>query len=58
MMNHDEKAKIAEDAQRAVDRGDTPNDACPWPFGSDHGRHWVASFLVMGGKRDELRGVL
>jgi len=37
---------IEDDARRAVLTGLTPNDACPWPFHSLEGRHWVAIYLV------------
>lgn len=46
-----EKAKIEADAKRAAESGKTPNEACPYPFATDEGMHWMAVFILAGGKR-------
>lgn len=45
-----EKAKIETAAKRAAAAGKTPNDACPYPFATDEGMHWMAVFILAGGK--------
>lgn len=38
------KAEIERAAQAAQARGLTPNEACPHPFRSKCGMHWLAAF--------------
>ncbi len=40
------KQAIEADARQAALTGKTPNDACPWPFKSAEGVHWMAIYLL------------
>lgn len=46
-----DKAKIEAEATRAATDGKTPNEACPYPFATDEGMHWMAVFILAGGQR-------
>lgn len=41
---HHAKGDIERQAQTAYAAGLTPNDACPYPFHSRCGMHWLAAF--------------
>jgi len=43
------KAQIALAARRAYLANLTPLEACPWPYGSQEGRHWIACWILAGG---------
>ena len=43
------KAQIALEAQRACRAQMGPLEACPWPYGSQEGRHWIACWILAGG---------
>lgn len=47
-MTDYEKRSIRSDAQRAFLLGQTPNEACPHPFGTVQGRHWLACYWCTG----------
>jgi hypothetical protein len=49
-LSADVKAAIEAQARSAANKGITPRDGCPWPFASREGRHWVAVWLLAGGK--------
>lgn len=40
------KQAIEADARQAALTGKTPNAACPWPFRSPEGVHWMAIYLL------------
>ena len=46
MLPVPEKAVIEQQAQEAVAAGLSLNEACPYPFDSDAGRHFVAVYLL------------
>ncbi|MGJ7544606.1 hypothetical protein [Variovorax sp. LT1R16] len=37
---------VKKAAKAAAERGDSLNDACPWPFYSDAGRQFKQFFIV------------
>lgn len=41
-----QKQAIEADARQAALTGKTPNAACPWPFRSPEGVHWMAIYLL------------
>ena len=45
-MTDDQKQRIAHEAFDAAYAGLRPIDACPYPFASDEGRHWVAVWTL------------
>jgi hypothetical protein len=45
-----EKREIEIDALKALREGTDPNFACPWPWTSEEGRHWVAVYLLNKGR--------
>ena len=38
------KTNVAREAREAYAAGLTPNDACPYPFQSECGLHWLAIY--------------
>jgi hypothetical protein len=44
-----EKAQIAQQALDALHAGQKPVEACPWPYASEEGRHWLAVWILAGG---------
>ena len=49
-MNQPTKAMIEQDAIRAAKAGRSHKDACPYPFKSDEGMHWLAVWILNGGQ--------
>ena len=45
-MTPERKHQIASEAIEASREGRTPLEACPYPFASDEGRHWVAVWTL------------
>lgn len=43
---HDIKARIEREARDAVARGESINDACPYPFGTAEALHFTAVYLL------------
>jgi hypothetical protein len=44
------KYRIELEANRAAKDGVSRRDACRWPYASLEGEHWLASFLIAGGR--------
>jgi len=40
------KAQVETEAREAYRAGGTPNEACPYPFHTDAGLHWLATFYL------------
>lgn len=40
------KATIEREATEAAHQGRSINDACPYPFDSDAGKHWLAIYAL------------
>ena len=40
------KAQVEAEAREAYHAGRTANDACPYPFHTDAGLHWLATFYL------------
>lgn len=38
------KAQVEAEARKAYHAGRTPNEACPYPFHTDAGLQWLATF--------------
>lgn len=44
--SHDTKARIEREARDAAARGESLNDACPYPFGTADALHFTAIYLL------------
>lgn len=40
------REQIERDAREAAEKGIGLRDACPYPFSSDAGRHFIATYLL------------
>lgn len=56
-MTPDQQQAIQQDAERAAQERQTPNEKCPHPFSSEQGRHWVKCYWAERDRRydDEYR---
>lgn len=45
-MTDEQKDRIEQEARAAVQAGQVLADACPYPFVSDEGQHFIAAYLV------------
>jgi hypothetical protein len=48
-LTPEEKKSIEANAVEAARDGLHPKDACPWPFGSEEGKHWIAVWALVWG---------
>jgi len=46
-MTPEQKESIQIDAERAAREGRTPNERCPHPFSSKHGKWWVECYWAI-----------
>lgn len=46
MMTKEQKRAIEADAIKAAKEGKTPNEACPWPFGTPEALQWLAAWSI------------
>lgn len=37
---------IEQEAREAAQAGESPRDACRWPFSTPEGEHWLAVFFL------------
>ena len=51
-MTPERKILIELDAKRAAQAHRTPVDACPYPFKSEEGLHWIAVWILAGGVKE------
>lgn len=52
-LTKEQKRAIEKDAENAAREGKQPQDACPWPYPSEEGMQWLATWAVAYTNRDD-----
>ncbi len=52
-LTDDLKRRIETEARNAASQGTTLHDSCPYPYKTEEGRHFIAIFLLAGGKNEQ-----
>lgn len=47
---------LEREAKAAADAGQTPQEACRWPFASSEGQRWLAIYQMQRAALDALNG--
>lgn len=50
-LSENKKRRIESDARMAAIFDLARTDACPWMYASQEGQHWLAVYLLNGGKK-------